>query len=263
MRIAFPIRALALGLLVSLPQAARAQSATVDFPVDAKRAEQRWRLGAGINFKQKAYRGVDIDTTAIPLLTYENDWIRFAGPTVDLKLPATRPLSLALRARYAFEDGYEPGDAAALGGMNERKSSLWLGVAALWRTDVGNIGLDWLADASDHSNGQRLRLALEKPYRMGSFLHSPRLALNWLDDQYVDYYYGVTPSEARIGRPAYEGESTLSTELGLRSVYAFSREHSVYLDVSTTRLGSAIKDSPLVDRSNESALRFGYLYQFR
>jgi outer membrane scaffolding protein for murein synthesis (MipA/OmpV family) len=235
----------------------------VNIPVDTARPEQRWGVGAGINFKQKAYRGVNTDTTLIPLLTFENDWIRFAGPTVDLKLPAAGPLSLAVRARYAFDDGYEPGDAAVLGGMAERKSSLWLGAAAIWRNDVANIGLDWLADASNHSKGQRLRLTLEKPYRIGSFLHTPRLGFNWLDNKYVDYYYGVTQAEARIGRQAYKGKSALNTELGLRSVYLFSKEHSIYLDVSTTWLGSAIKDSPLVDRGNENALRLGYVYQFK
>lgn len=251
---------LALGML---PQPAHAQSKTVNFPVDPAHSEQQWGVGAGLNFKQKAYRDVDTDTTTIPLLTYENDWLRFAGPTVDFKLPMGERLSLALRARYAFEDGYEADDAPILNGMAERKPSLWLGVAALWRHEVANVGLDWLADASDHSGGQRLRVSVEKPYRIGSFLHSPRLALSWLDEDYVDYYYGVRTSEARAGRSAYRGESTLSTELGLRSVYAFTRQHSVYLDLSTTWLGDGIKDSPLVDRSNESALRFGYVYQFR
>lgn len=254
--------ALALGIGSLVPQASFAQSATVNFPVAPAKPERQWGAGIGINFKQKAYRDVGTDTTAIPLLTYENDWIRFAGPTVDLKLPASRDLSLALRARYAFEDGYEPGDAPILNGMAERKSSLWLGVATLWRGDIAHLGLDWLADASGNSKGQRVRLAVEKPYRIGSFLHTPRVALNWLDDDYVDYYYGVRASEARAGRPAYEGKSTVSAELGLRSVYAFTRQHSVYLDVSATRLGDKIKDSPLVDRSNESAFRFGYVYQF-
>ncbi len=168
-----------------------------------------------------------------------------------------------MRARYAFEDGYEPDDAPILNGMAERKSSLWLGVAGRWRHEVAHLGLDWLADASDHSEGQRLQVTVEKPYRLGNFLHTPRLALNWLDEDYVDYYYGVRPSEARAGRPAYQGESTLNTELGLRSAYTFSRQHSIYADLSLTWLGDGIKDSPLVDRDHESAIRFGYVYQFR
>ena len=39
-------------------------------------------------------------------------------------------------------------------------------------------------------------------------------------------------------------------------------QHSVYLDLSATRLGSGARHSPLVDGSTESALRLGYLYRF-
>ncbi len=78
-----------LGIGGSLPMASHAQSPTTDFPAASAQPERQWGLGAGISFKKKAYRDVDTDTTTIPLLTYENDWVRFAGPTVDLKLPWT------------------------------------------------------------------------------------------------------------------------------------------------------------------------------
>lgn len=258
--VAFTATLLALAFL---PLQAAAQSASVNYPVSVAEKENRWGIGAGINLKRKAYAGVGSDTTAIPLLTYENRWVRFAGPTIDLKLPAGSGLDFALRTRYAFEDGYEPGDAPILNGMAERRSSWWLGGAALWRQPFANLSLEWLGDASGHSDGQRVRLAAEKPIRAGNFLHTPRLALNWLDKNYVDYYYGVTAAEARIGRPAYEGDSTVSAEVGLRSVYALTREQSIYLDVSASRLGEEVRNSPLVNRSGESALRFGYVYQFK
>ena len=38
--------------------------------------------------------------------------------------------------------------------------------------------------------------------------------------------------------------------------------HTVFVDLSATGLGSAIKDSPLVDRSNQAGIKAGYLYSF-
>ena len=38
--------------------------------------------------------------------------------------------------------------------------------------------------------------------------------------------------------------------------------HNVFVDLSATRLGSAIKDSPLVDRANQGSVKAGYLYSF-
>jgi len=41
-----------------------------------------------------------------------------------------------LRARYALE-GYDAGDSPFLVGMEDRKASLWLGGAAIWKTACG------------------------------------------------------------------------------------------------------------------------------
>ncbi len=238
-------------------------AAQVSAPADAPANVGQWGVGVGINFKQQSYKGMGSKTNAIPLLSYENSWVRVAGPTADLKVPMASPVALSLRARYALEDGFESSDSHALYGMAERKRSLWLGAALGWRSDLANASAEWLADASGHSKGKRARASIDKPLRAGAFLVAPRLALNWVDRDYVYYYYGVRPNEVREGRPTYSGDSALNPELGLRVAYRLSSTQSMYLDASVTVLDDVIEDSPLVGRKTESALRLGYLYQFR
>ena len=127
---------------------------------------------------------------------------------------------------------------------------------------MADLSAEWLGDASGHSKGQRLRLAAEKSWRVGQFVLAPRLAVQWHDRKSVDYYYGVRDSEARAGRAAYAGRATTHTELGLRTAYTLAPQQSVYADLSATRLGSAVRNSPLVGRSTETALRLGFLYRF-
>lgn len=224
--------------------------------------ESPWGVGLGTSTKHKAYAGMGTSTTVIPLISYENRWVRFAGPLLDIKLPTQGAVSLTLRARYAFEDGYEASDAPVLSAMAERKASVWLGASALWRSSMADLSVEWLGDASGHSKGQRLRLAAEKSWRVGQFVLAPRLAVQWHDRKSVNYYYGVRDSEARAGRAAYAGRATTHTELGLRTAYTLAPQQSVYADLSATRLGSAVRNSPLVGRSTETALRLGYLYRF-
>jgi len=221
-----------------------------------------WGVGLGVSVKRQAYTGIGNSTTVIPVLSYETRWVRFAGPVLDLKLPTSGQLALGLRVRYAFEDGYEQGDAPVLAGMAERKAGLWLGATALWRSDIADLSAEWLADASGQSDGRRLRLMAERSFRQGAFQLVPRLALHWHDRKSVDYYYGVRAGEATLGRARYEGRSAINTELGLRTSYAITASQGLYLDLSATHLGSAIQDSPLVDRSAERAVRLGYLYRF-
>lgn len=220
-----------------------------------------WGLGLSVGVSQQPYRDADNKTRALPLLVFENRWLRVIGPGIDLKLPPVGPVSFALRARYAF-DGYEPDDAAILNGMAERKGSLWLGGVARWQHPIANLSAEWLGDVSGHSKGQQFKLQLDRSLRSGAFEFTPRLAANWLDRKYVGYYYGVTAPEALSSRPFYEGDASVNTEIGLRTVYSLAPRQSLSLDVSATRLGSGIKDSPLVERRSLGGVRLGYLYRF-
>jgi len=239
-------------------------SATLPLPTlaaDEPAADSQWGLGLGVSAGQRPYRDAENKTRALPLLMYENRWVRIGGLGIDLKLPSAGPVSFALRARYAF-DGYEQDDAPILNGMAERKDSLWLGGAAKWRNDIVDLSAEWLGDASSHSKGQRFKLQLDRSFRTGAFEFTPRVAATWLDRKYVDYYYGVTASEATAERPFYEGKATVNAEVGLRTVYGLAPRHALSLDVGTTRLGTGIKDSPLVERRNVSRVSFGYVYRF-
>jgi MipA family protein len=220
-----------------------------------------WGAGVLVSTEMSPYQGVGSEAKVWPLLQFENDWVRIAGPSADLKLYNQGPLALALRARYA-DTGYEASDSAFLAGMAERKSSFWLGAKADWRMPEVQFSAEWLADASGHSKGQQLKLVAEKAMQVGVVGVVPRVGLVWQDRKYVDYHFGVSASEALAGRPAYAGKAALSTELGVRLLHRLAPQQSVFLDLSATALGSSIKDSPLVDRSWVSALRVGYVYSF-
>jgi len=226
-----------------------------------------WGLGFAAISVQKPYAGMERETKALPMLQYENRWVRVFGPGVELKLPSlelggTQQIDFRLVAKFDGS-GYEAKDAAILNGMAERKGGFWAGAKASWRHDIAQLSAEWTADASSHSKGQRLDLKLEKSWRLGrQLMFSPRLGVSWQDKKYVDYYFGVRGTEAQAGRVAYAGQAALNTELGLRSVYMFDPRHSMFLDLGVSRLAKEIKDSPLVDRSTENRVFVGYLYRF-
>lgn len=219
-----------------------------------------WGAGLAVSADRKPYRDFDDKARPLPLITYENRWIHIAGPGVDLKLPSAGPVGLRLRSRFGFE-GYEAKDSPWLAGMQERKGSLWLGAAASWDTGPVQLSAELLADASGHSKGRQFTLKAERRFQLGAWDITPRLALQQQDRKYVDYYYGVEGAEARAGRPAYEGSSAVNLQAGLRVGYALAPRQWMFVDVSSTRLASAIKDSPLVNRSSQPAVTAGWLYR--
>jgi outer membrane protein len=226
-----------------------------------------WGLGVAAFSAQQPYTGIDREKRALPLISYENQYVRVFGPVVEFKaysvdLGGGQRLDLRVIGKYDFS-GYEAGDAPILNGMRERKSGFWAGGKVTWRTGMGDVSAELLADASGKSKGRRASLGLEKNWRIGQhFILTPRAGAAWVDKKYVDYYYGVGADEARPGRVAYVGKSGVNAELGLRGTYVVDAHHSLFLDLGVTKLSKEIKDSPLVDRSTENRVGLGYLYRF-
>ncbi|WP_306392837.1 MipA/OmpV family protein [Telluria beijingensis] len=233
--------------------------------------QSSWALGVGAITMDKAYAGIDRENMAIPFVQYENRWVSIIGPQLGFKLLSLEPaashtINVDLVARYDGS-GYDDDDiedTPILAGMRERKSGFWAGARIEWKSDWFDVTAEALGDASGNSKGKRFNLGLEKTWHIGErVMITPRVAANWHDKKYVDYYYGVRADEVRAGRAAYRGESGVNAEVGVRGIYMFDQRHSVFVDFEVTRLAKEIKDSPLVDKSTENRVFLGYLYRFK
>ncbi|MEN9478929.1 MAG: hypothetical protein RLZZ298_324 [Pseudomonadota bacterium] len=228
-----------------------------------------WGLGLGVISNQKPYKGVDRETQLLPLIQFENKYVQVFGPVVEAKLPSlklggSQRIDFRLVARMDLDGaGYEAEDATILAGMAERKGGFWAGGKAKWRNEVANVNVEWLADVSNNSKGQRFSLGLEKTWRLGEKLMlTPQVGVAWVDSNYVDYYFGVRDSEVMAGRPAYAGKSGIIPGASVRAVYRFDPHHSMMFDARVVSLADSIKDSPLVDASTENRVLMSYIYRF-
>lgn len=257
-----PRRSLALAATALALAAAPLLAGAQDTDTDGEQSDDStWGLGIGGTLIQRPYRDIDDEVKAVPLVSYESRRFSLAGSRFDFKLNRNEELSLRLRARYAL-DGYDSGDSDFLRGMHDRDDSAWFGAAVQWRLPWVDLSAEYLADAMGNSKGARARVQAEHRFGMGRFGLTPRLAAEWVDQKYVTYYYGVLPDEATAQRAAYEGKATVNMEGGLRADYSFGRRHTVFMDVAVTTFGDAIKDSPLVDGSDQVRTSIGYVYRF-
>lgn len=136
------VSALATTLLCSFPASAAS-------PAEAEQASS-WGLGLGAVSKQKPYAGFERETKAVPMLQFENRYIRVFGPGLEVKLPGlrfadTHKLDFGLVGRYDLSSGYEDDDAPILAGMKERKSGFWIGAKGKWENGLANVTAEWIA----------------------------------------------------------------------------------------------------------------------
>lgn len=226
-----------------------------------------WGLGLGVASAQKAYAGIDRENRLLPIILFENRYVRVRGPGIEVKLPSltlgpTQRVDFSLLGKYDGS-GYEADDSPVLAGMDKRKGGFWAGAKAEWKNEVVDVSAEWTADAAGNSKGQQFSLGLQKTWRLGGQLMlTPRLGVNWQDKKYVDYYYGVRSGEALAGRAAYAGKAGVNTEFGVRAMVRLDAHQALMFDVGVTSLAKGIKDSPLVDRSSENRVLLGYVYRY-
>ena len=127
-----------------------------------------WGIGVGLISTQKPYIGVDRENTLLPMIQFENRYVRLFGPTVEVKLPGlkldgSQHLDFRLVGQMNLDGaGYEADDAPILAGMAERKGGFWAGAKVKWHNGLADVNLEWLADASSYSKGQRVSLGDRK-----------------------------------------------------------------------------------------------------
>ncbi|RLM24475.1 hypothetical protein BIY29_08715 [Brenneria alni] len=219
----------------------------------------RWGLGVGVGYKESPYEGVGSSFSPLPLLYFDNKWAHFVGNKLDLKVGRWSDVSVTLRGEYALGEGYKGSDSSALRGMEKRKRAFWYGPSVAWNTGFGTLTGEFLTAGS---KGQKAKIHFGKDINYSRWSVTPYVSAQWRSHKNVDYYYGVRESETRAGRTAYDGESTYKFSLGSRFDYRLTEHQKLGVDISLTRLGSGITDSPLVDHSVIPAATLYYLYQF-
>ena len=223
----------------------------------------KWGLGVGASLKHSPYKGISTDNSYLPLVSYENKYVRLFGNVFDVKLPSAGLFDFSLRAKVALGEGYQASKSAYLSGMESRNGSIYLGGATTLHAGFADLSLDYLKDVSGNSKGSQLKLGIEHSFSFDRrYQVTPHASVTSLDAKYVDYYFGVKASEATAARPEYTGKSTTDAEFGVRFGYLITPHQRLLLDVTDTHWGSGISKSPLVDKTSTPGVLLGYIYSF-
>ena len=230
------------------------------FPTQ-RSSELQWGLGLGALIEDEGYRNIGSETNGTPVLYVSNDYFRFFANQFDVSIYGTEQFSLSGKAESRM-DGFSPDDNAYYAGMEERDGAIFAGFRGEYKTDAGNLVAEWVTDVTGDSNGSYGSLGAYWHVDRGASQLVPKVAVEYYDSDYTDYYYGVRAGEARSDRPAYIADAVFNLDLGVDFIYRFNRHHQLISSAKYRRFGSSVTDSPLVDKSGSARFVVGYLYVF-
>lgn len=217
-------------------------------------------FGIGALYKQQIYKGFDQRSIIIPVIGYKGKKLDIYGPFVSYELLNKNQWELDANLSPRF-DGIEPEDSEFFQGLNKREDSFDAGFSLRYKPKNWEYELKYSQDILSKSNGNETGLKIAKSWRKKSFSIAPFISMNYLDPKLVDYYYGVSQMEISTNRNSYNGKSSLNHTLGVNITKPILKG-LLNIELSQTRYGSGITDSPLVEDDNAFQLRFVFVGQY-
>lgn len=248
-------------LLSSLPLFAQDESA--EQAPSSSPSQVRWSLGLGVISSPRPYVGAKNSVLPIPLveLYYKKFYVQ--GIRAGFHLFEKGDLTFDARARVVFA-GLDPEDSPALEGMAERKSSVEGGFALEWKPGKYLLSATAFTDVLGRSGGQQVGLDLSRTWTFARYRWglTPSVGVVWQSSDLVDYYFGVSPEEARPGRPPFRGYSAFNFRASVLAFYRLTTRVNIVGLIRVQRLDNEISSSPIVDKPRGYFGLLGVNYTF-
>ncbi|MGV0959554.1 MAG: MipA/OmpV family protein [Limnohabitans sp.] len=203
--------------------------------------------GGMVATAQSVVQGGSATATALPYVY--GDWGRLYA-RVDTFGVKTLPLGeghLELAARVSTE-GYKARktDFVAAG---DRSTPVPVGLGTFQRTALGGVFAYVFHDTT--SGGQLLELTWAARVPLGRATLYPQLGLEHRTAAYVQHLYGVTAAQAGAGLSSYQAGASTVPVLSLQATVPLQGPWALQLQTRYRAWDSAVRNSPLVDRSSQ------------
>lgn len=219
-------------------------------------------VGANVQYVQTPY-DADNQVNILPGVFYDNNKVYARGNTFGAYIINDGTSQLDAFAQVTGT-GFDPDDAnGALKGLDERKGTAVAGLSYLYRTPVGGFRGQVATDILGRSDGSIARLTYIAKYSNDKLTVYPSAGLEWHDEDFNDYYYGISDKEsAKTGLATYNPGSSVNPYISVSGTYDFNDQWAGFASQTIDYLSDKQYDSPMVDSRVDSRTTVGLLYKF-
>jgi outer membrane protein len=211
-----------------------------------------YALGLTLSSSQSPYAGGENSVIAYPVLTsfrdsaFTDDWLLLRDGDIGIRWVSKSRWEMALVGRIQTL-GLGTSDSPQLAGLDDRKWGIELGPMVGYRGWPVHINFKTYTEIFDHHDGLISQLEFSLPREKSWGYIVPSVELIHENQDYANYYYGVSPSESNPQRPAYQASDALNVALKLRMGYRLTEKWLLYGSVGLEFLDSEITNSPIVE----------------
>ncbi|MEL7297107.1 MAG: MipA/OmpV family protein [Pseudomonadota bacterium] len=218
-----------------------------------------WVAGLGYFVAPDPFVGdVERQDQVFPLVGYIGERLTWLGPSLSYRLIDRDDFSLSVELDLRFEGFDSDSESAALDGLIDRDSALEAGLEMTY----GPFSLVAKTDVSSTHGGTAASLGFGDDWSLTDQLgFSVQADILFRDGDLSDYYFGVSPGEARSFRPAFEVDETLGYQLSADLAWRISDRALAFVGANYEVLDDDISSSPIVNQSRQLSWQAGFIVE--
>ena len=226
--------------------------------------ENELTIGAGGRVIVLPYKRYDTIWTPIPILNYEGKYAYVREYAVGAKLVNLKFLEISAFVEYDYT-GFRSKKSSdrQLRELSNRHYSANAGIGARLITPYGMFHASGAQNILGHSKGLTGLVGYMTSLEYKALEFIPSIGMQWSSNRYNDYYYGISDNESlKSGLDSYRAGGGASPYAGGVICYSLTDSWEIYSSGELVFLSSAIKNSPMVSRTNTYNLMLGLAYSF-
>ncbi|WP_261816603.1 outer membrane protein OmpV [Vibrio gallicus] len=220
-------------------------------------------VGGGVITASKYYKGQKHQTTAYLNGGYHGeDFNVDLGNGINYRFAGNNDDILNMSVFMVANPGFDADDAKILKGMKDRDFSGDLGLNADFHLGQGTLSGKFQQDVTGVYKSFQTDLTYYHPMQLGFVDFVPYAGVHYYSEDFVNYYAGVSSSEATVGRPAYKADGAFAYKVGYNMIIPVTEHLDITQATGYAYLDSDLSDSPLIDSENQWATTVGVNYTF-
>ena len=238
--------------------------ALIAFSFMASASAAEFSLGAGAVYNESPYRGYNDNVHAAPLVSYESESFYFRQTTLGYILSKSKSNEFSVTASW-MPLQFDPADNDdhAMKQLDKRDSTAMVGAAWYHHEQWGSLKVSAAADVLDNSNGWVGEMSLFRQMPMGKLMLTPAVGVLYYDENFNEYYYGISGNESRrSGLSSYSPGDSWTPYVALTAKYPLTANLTLLASANYSVLPDDIKNSPMVDRDDSFTFLSGVSWRF-
>jgi outer membrane protein len=224
-----------------------------------------YALGLAFSAGQSPYLGGDSSAFAYPYLTsfrdsaFTDDWLLVREGDIGIRWVSESGWELGLVGRVQTQ-GLGTSDAPQLRGLEDRQWTLELAPMIGYRGWPLHIDFKTYIDILGRHSGLISQLSFSLPFEGSRGYFVPSVQAAHHDNDFTNYYYGVSAAEARPLRPEYQAGDATNAAVKVRWGYALTDKWLLAGSLGLEFQDSEISDSPIVSQDKLWSATVGLAY---